>query len=154
MIIFNKECIKIIVSQCARHSESGTSYIKINYARVLRIVVLTMYRHGMEICDATPTEADFTAEKARTLEFFPTWIHAEKDFSGERMNALIWCRPTLKPSTTPTQLPIHHPRLYTTLSLFVRQCVACAYVMKRRGMQRTMSDKFSWKQLISVDNPG
>ena len=78
MIIFNMNRIHIIASRCARN-ENGNSYIWFNYARVLRILALTMNCHDMEICNETPTAADFTMDKARTLEFFVTQLNAEKD---------------------------------------------------------------------------
>ena len=53
--------------------------IRINYVQVLCILALTMYCHGMEICNEAPTSADCTVEKARTLEFFVTQLDVEMD---------------------------------------------------------------------------
>ena len=66
-------------------------------------------------------------------------LHKEKSNFFARCNHTSrWCRPALKLSITPTQLPINHPWPYTTPSLFVRQCVACAHGMII-GMQRKMN---------------
>ena len=69
-------------------------------------------------------------------ESTPLYMHS-CNFLTVRLHALRWCRPTLKLSLTPTQLPARHPWPYMTPSLLVMHCVACVHVMMI-GMQRKM----------------